>query len=199
MSEDLPYGSASAGWVRAPEARQKILDATIEMLREHAFADVTTAMIAERSGTNRPSINRNFGTREQLFDCVTKELSNRFAERAEDSAPTQILSDPDIVLRTRLIAWLLGEGLAPDDLAVRSTSRAGEATLRRQRRHGVGEETARIFNQMMVLLAEGFIVFWDTHVDFSDEDLIRGIELLGAIQRQLPHLEELLGWTAPGG
>ena len=52
---------------------------------------------------------RNFGTMHGLFDTVAKELVARFVHR-HTTGPGQILAaDEDLMLRTKLVAWILGK------------------------------------------------------------------------------------------
>jgi hypothetical protein len=51
---------------------------------------------------------------------------------------------------------------------------------------------------MAVLLAEGFLVFNDTHPTRPPEDLIAMIELFFEIRRSLGEFEQRLGWDQDG-
>ncbi|CAB4324250.1 unannotated protein [freshwater metagenome] len=185
-------------WVRAPEARQRLIDTAIELLRTHPFPEVTTRLIAEKSGVNRPAILRQFGSKEALFDEVAAELSRRFAARAPQSTGLGMLTDPDMGLRARLVAWLVGEGADPDHFRLDEDGPSAIALRARLAEHGpVSEKTARIFHRMAVLLAEGFLVFNDTHPTRPPEDLVAMMELFFDIRGNLSETEKRLGWNEP--
>ena len=185
-------------WVRAAEARQRLVDTAIELLRTHPFPEVTTRLIAEKSGVNRPAILRLFGSKEALFDEVAAELSRRFAARAKQATGLGMLTDADMALRARLVAWLVGEGADPSHFRLDEDGPSAIALQARLAEHGpVSEKTARVFHRMAVLLAEGFIVFNDTHPTRPPEDLVAMMELFFEIRRSLSETEKRLGWDEP--
>jgi len=78
----------SAEWVRAPEAKARIIDAAIELLSTKPFADVSIRKIALVAELPVSSVQRNFGMMDSLFGEVANELSRRFSKRvAEGSSP----------------------------------------------------------------------------------------------------------------
>ena len=191
-------GRPSDAWVRGPEARQRLVDTAIELLRNRPFPEVTTRLIAEESGVNRPAILRQFGSKEALFDEVAAELSRRFAARADRATGLGMLTDPDMALRARLVAWLIGEGDDPSHFRLEEDGPSAVALRARLAEHGpVSEKTARVFHRMAVLLAEGFLVFNDTHPTRPPEDLVAMMELFLEIRRNLSETEKRLGWNEP--
>jgi AcrR family transcriptional regulator len=195
---DAIEGRASDAWVRGPEARQRLVDTAIELLRNRPFPEVTTRLIAEESGVNRPAILRQFGTKEALFDEVAAELSRRFAARADRATGLGMLTDADMALRARLVAWLIGEGDDPAHFRLEEDGPSAIALQARLAEHGpVSEKTARIFHRMAVLLAEGFLVFNDTHPTRPPEDLVAMMELFFEIRASLSSIEQKLGWDHP--
>jgi len=195
---DAVEGRASDAWVRGPEARQRLVDTAIELLRTRPFPEVTTRLIAEESGVNRPAILRQFGTKEALFDEVAAELSRRFAARADRATGLGMLTDADMALRARLVAWLIGEGDDPAHFRLEEDGPSAIALRARLAEHGpVSEKTARIFHRMAVLLAEGFLVFNDTHPTRPPEDLVAMMELFFEIRGNLSETEKRLGWNEP--
>jgi len=186
-------------WVRADEARQRLVDTAIELLRTHPFPKVTTRLIAEKSGVNRPAILRQFGSKEALFDEVAAELSRRFAARAKQATGLGMLTDADMALRARLVAWLVGEGADPARFRLEEDGPSAVALQARLAEHGpVSEKTTRIFHRMAVLLAEGFLVFNDTHPTRPPEDLVAMMQLFVEIRSNLSETEKRLGWHKPG-
>jgi AcrR family transcriptional regulator len=197
-ADDAAEGRPSDSWVRAPEARQRLVETTIELLRNRPFPEVTTRLIAEVSGVNRPAILRQFGSKEALFDEVAAELSRRFAARAKQATGLGMLTDPDMALRARLVAWLVGEGDDPSHFRLEEDGPSAIALRARLAEHGpVSEKTARIFHRMAILLAEGFLVFNDTHPTRPPEDLVAMMELFFEIRASLSSFEQKLGWDQP--
>jgi AcrR family transcriptional regulator len=159
---------------------------------------VTNRLIAGESGVNRPAILRQFGSKESLFDEVAAELSRRFAARARQATGLGMLTDADMALRARLVAWLVGEGADPAHFRLEEDGPSAIALRVRLAEHGpVSEKTARVFHRMAVLLAEGFLVFNDTHPARPPEDLVAMMELFIEIRRSLSETEKRLGWNEP--
>ncbi len=182
-------------WVRAEESRQRVVDTTIEVLRTEPFPSVTSRTIAERSGVSYSSIHRNFGSMYGLFEAVVRELSDRFAERLPETSSDLIIDD-DIKLRTRLVAWMLGEGVDPATIA----SIPGNPTMRnmirrQQRASDVGDETAQVHAELMLFLGEGFSIFSPLHSEITPERMAKGIELIEWFRAHLPEAERDLGWA----
>ena len=67
-------------YVPRTTSRVLLVGATIELLRELPFDEVTVRRIAERAGLNTKAIMNIFGSQEGLFIEVAGELSRRFAE-----------------------------------------------------------------------------------------------------------------------
>ena len=182
-------------WVRAEESRQRVVDTTIEVLRTEPFPSITSRTIAERSGVSYSSIHRNFGSMYGLFEAVIRELSDRFAERLPD-AGNELVIDEDVKLRTRLVAWMLGEGVDPATIA----SIPGNPTMRNmiqrlQRSTAVSDETAQIHAELMLFLGQGFSIFSPLHSEVTAERLAKGIELIEWFRAHLADAERDLGWV----
>ena len=90
--------------VPAAEAQVRLINASIEMLREYPFDQVTAREITKRAGLALTTISRNFGSMTGLFNQVSKALMDSALTR--QSTPTQLtmFRDPDFILRSRLIA-----------------------------------------------------------------------------------------------
>ena len=196
---DRPTNGGRRRYVPRAEGRVVLIDATIELLRNNAFADVTTRKISEAADLNEFAIQRIFGSQLGLFAEVTRELSSRFAARFADLPLDEVqpaaLFDPYLVLRTRLLAWLLGSGAEPEELRIDPALSLNQALFRRHWREGaVSEEMARIFTQLIIYLAEGYITFEPTH-DSQPDDIQRLAQLVEKFRDALPQFEAELGWT----
>ena len=181
------------------EARGILIDATIDLFRVTPFAEVTTRKISQAADINEFAIQRIFGSQLDLFAVVAKELNSRFAvwfaQLPADEVQPGALLDPDLVLRTRLIAWLLGNGADPEALKIDPALALNQALLDRNREVGaVSDETARLYTQIIIYLAEGFITFAATH-DTRPDDLMREAQLIAKFRDALPQFERELGWA----
>ncbi len=109
-STDRAVPRQKRSYVPKATARGLLIDATIELLREHEFSKVTTRRIAERSKLNLAAIQSTFGSQQGLLIAVVAELGDRVAAtlRATPNTVTTIdpaiLGDPDALLRIRLVA-----------------------------------------------------------------------------------------------
>jgi len=180
-------------YVPRAEGRILLVDATIDLLRELPFSQVTVRKVAERADLNVMAITNIFGSQQELFVAVTQELADRFATMMaslpDDQVQVGMLFDENFVLRTRLVAWLIGQGVDPGVFKVDPSHRLGTVFMARQITSGSDEEQAWLFAQLLQYIGEGFIVFQDTH-DRRDGDLLRGAALLGRIRDELPRLAE---------
>ena len=180
-------------YVPRAEGRILLVDATIDLLRELPFSEVTVRKVAERADLNVMAITNIFGSQQELFVAVTRELGDRFATMMTSLPDGEVqfglLFDENFALRTRLVAWLIGQGADPQELKVDPSHRLGAVFMARQITSGADEELAWLFAQLLEYIAEGFIVFQDAH-DRRDDDLLRGAALLGRIRDELPRLAE---------
>jgi len=201
INDDLKKtsGGGRRRYVPRAEGRVVLMDATIELLRNNAFADVTTRKISEAADLNEFAIQRIFGSQLGLFAEVARELSSRFATRFADLPLDEVqpaaLLDPDLILRTRLLAWLLGSGAETEELRIDPALSLNQALFRRHWREGaVSEETARVFTQLIIYLAEGYITFEPTHIS-KPNDIMRMAQLVDKFRDALPGIEAELGWN----
>jgi AcrR family transcriptional regulator len=183
--------------VKASVAQDRLIVAAIDLLREIPIREVTSRRVASAAGVSPRVISRQFGSMVGLFDAVTKRLSEHFASQAPSLSPLELLTQPDLVLRSRLIAWLIGEGVDPARMRQRPQSDARLAMVNRFTTDlDVSPHTSRIYAEIMAYLSEGFTIFHDTHVDI-DESMIRDASrLIDFFRRSLPVAERELGWSS---
>jgi AcrR family transcriptional regulator len=102
----------------------KMIRATIELLEVHQLDDITSRMIADRSGTATNYITRYFNGRDGLFLAVASELSKRISVlvRSEKSIieidrpgnyVTRILGIPEVDMWFKVYRYLSSRNL-PD-------------------------------------------------------------------------------------
>jgi AcrR family transcriptional regulator len=61
-------------------ARERVLEAGLEVLKEDGYAGLTTAKVAARSGQNKALISYHFGSKQGLVAAVSQELSEAITE-----------------------------------------------------------------------------------------------------------------------
>ena len=59
---------------RAPESRQRVMEAVRELLREGAFHESTVEQVATRAGVSRATVYQQFGSRLGLVDAICDSL-----------------------------------------------------------------------------------------------------------------------------
>jgi AcrR family transcriptional regulator len=175
-------------------AKEKLVEATIEILRTSPFAEVTTRRISEVAGIDRSTITRQFGGLAGLFNEVCNELSNRARGRMGPSPDLANILDPDLVLQTRLTAWLITSGANVTKLDGQGVRGAREVMAQRQSElAGVSERTIFIMNEIVALASQSFIIFGETR-RFDPEDITDAVDLIRELRKLLPEAEAQLGW-----
>ena len=86
--------------VLVPTTREKMIDSTLDIIKEEGFQKVTVRKIAQRAGVNIASVNYHFGSKDAVINeallQVTKNLMTCF----------EILKDKDLDAQTRLRKFL---------------------------------------------------------------------------------------------
>ena len=102
-------------WVRGEISRKVFIDATIELLESNGFGDITTRKVAEKAGMDRSTIHQQFGSMEDLYIAVVDDLINQTLATLEGRTTFRNfpLVERPLVLRARLVAWLLANGADP--------------------------------------------------------------------------------------
>ena len=101
-----------------------MVDATIELLKDHPVDEITSRMIAQTSGTATNYISRYFGGRDGLFLAVANQLGLRISAlvRSEESMleigrpgnyVTRVMAIPEIAMWFKVHRYLSGREL-PD-------------------------------------------------------------------------------------
>jgi AcrR family transcriptional regulator len=100
----------------------KMIRATIELLGGHEVGEITSRMIAERSGTATNYISRYFGGRDALLSATANELGWRIAEAMDDYGRQPelqealpfleaVVSMPEVALWFKLFRYLSARNL----------------------------------------------------------------------------------------
>jgi AcrR family transcriptional regulator len=176
------------------EARVILFDATITLLRQLPFDEVTNSKICAEADLNPSTILQHFGSLSNLLAETARELIRRHLETAlaNPGTPTAF-SDPDVALRNRLVAWLILNG--HDPASFRSGILADETVMNFQKTSlQVDERMAAAWTTITTLIVEGFSVFESTH-DLSTAQRADVLLAIIALRNELPVIEKKLDWA----
>jgi hypothetical protein len=127
---------------------------------------------------------------------VARELAQRNLTTLPDVVD-DVVSDSDLVLRSRLVAWCLLNGASPAQFMTSRATPGGQSLLRRQDNFAkVSPRTTAAITEIYRFAFEGFAIMGKTH-EFSPEQLGDTLMLLQEIRRHLPDVERSLGWDQP--
>ncbi len=198
MVSELTSETATARRKRVPkrEARERLIQSTITLLRVLPFDEVTNQTICAEADLNPSTILQHFGTLDKLLGETALELVKRHLAKvlSADGYPTTF-ADPDVELRNRLVAWLLLNGDDPEQY--RSHLLEDEVFIEFQKLSlQVDQRAAKAWTTVTTMLIEAYSVFKSTHA-MSDEELSDVLYMIVAMRADLPSIERTLGW-APG-
>jgi AcrR family transcriptional regulator len=116
--------------VRAPDSRQRFVDAAIRLFARHSFAGTSLQMIADEVGVTKSAVHHHFRTREELLNAVIEPLLAELrtaVEAAEGQRSRRARADRmltglvDIVVGNRiLVPMLAGDPGATEMLGSRT-------------------------------------------------------------------------------
>lgn len=180
--------------VSSQEAAERLIETTILLMREGPFNNLTVRNIAAHANLNNSTIERCFGSIENLYREAARELALQSVDRLADSPDPTPLADPDFALTVRFRAWLLTNGTDPSRFLARDDQPLSEALKNRQLRiHNISPLTAQTLNELVSFIFEGYAVFNESH-GINDEIRLNILAMTYAILESLPTLETTLGW-----
>lgn len=165
------------------EARQNVLNATLELLAERDPDQITVRDIAERAGHHHRFIQDWFGGKSHLFAEAFQEINVHVAQMIDFERTSTDGPDPMIIRSVRLMNWLVandpslvtGERMRPVITRVQNMY---------QDRFGIEPETARLLAQRMMFLITGVVLFKDVF-GFAEMDIPQQVALEFDIARSL--------------
>ena len=81
MAKQLPEPQPARGPGRpASGARERVLEAGFEVLKQEGYAGLTTAKVAARSGQNKALISYHFGSKQGLVAAVGREVRDSITD-----------------------------------------------------------------------------------------------------------------------
>jgi len=187
--------------VPAAQAQELLLESAIRLLRTNPFDEATARRIAAEAGLDTSAISRNFGSMHGLFVAVCKRLTALTMERSRSQRVAasaeiglRLLTDPDLALRNRVVAWMITEGMDPgvEKESYRATLAAMAAEF--QSRVPVGDRTAMLWMQVTALIAEALAVFEEVHF-LEPADRLDAMQLMLKLRDRLPEVEREMRWV----
>jgi phage-related baseplate assembly protein len=128
-----------------------------------------------------------------LYAAVAYELAQRSLAESGEDLQTAALG-PDLVMRSRLVAWCLANGADPELFMTSRESLGGQALLARQAAFApVSSRANDAFTEIVRFAFEGFAVLGPTHA-YSERQMTDAIAMIQALRRRLPDVERDLGW-----
>jgi AcrR family transcriptional regulator len=109
-------GSVVSTAVRAPDSRQRFIDAAIRLFARHSFAGTSLQMIADEVGVTKSAVHHHFRTREELLNAVIEPLLEGLrvavtaaeAQRSRSArADCMLAGFVDIAVGNRVLAHVL--------------------------------------------------------------------------------------------
>jgi AcrR family transcriptional regulator len=192
--EESKHPQSRRSKVPRDEASSRLIDATIDLMKKIPFAELSVRKITQHADLNPSTVLRIFGTSLNLYNEVCTELLRRSVEKFGSELDPAALIDEDVVLRTKLQAWLLANGIETERISVSTDEVPVRALVENiANRAGVNERTAVAFNEILAFGAEGFIVFNEIHTQ-DQQVRLDALALIEQFEQLLPVLEERLGW-----
>jgi len=188
-------------WVPGELAVQRLVTATIELLAERRFSEVSTREIAARAGLYKQLITRHFGTIDGLFIEVVHELLSRGLAGFDGTQASLEQSQVALEMRSRLIAWLVTSGVEPLSIVPREDQEMIRDLLRSRvpaLAHDVPERAARALSSIVSLLNQANAVFVPTIHNVTPQDVLDVQLLVAYLLQQLNDASRLYGWDAEG-
>ncbi|CAB4801423.1 MAG: TetR family transcriptional regulator [Actinobacteria bacterium] len=183
--------------VPASLAKERLIETTISLLRTEPFYEVTTRRITREAGLPLAALSRNFGSLPGLFDAVAHALVKSFTDQFSEYGPLDALTNPDLVLRTRLVAWSIGQGADPSIFRPDPSAWSRIGVERQQRLAGVDERMGTAWAEIVTFVLEGYAIFSQTHGLNNQQTFEDCITVMSELQKSLKTLEAQLGWDQP--
>jgi AcrR family transcriptional regulator len=180
---------------------QRLVTATIELLAERRFSEVSTREIAARAGLYKQLITRHFGTIDGLFIEVVHELLSRGLAGFDGTQASLEQSQVALEMRSRLIAWLVTSGVEPLSIVPREDQEMIRDLLRSRvpaLADDVPERAARALSSIVSLLNQANAVFVPTIHNVTPQDVLDVQLLVAYLLQQLNDASRLYGWDAEG-
>lgn len=162
---------------RTVSARQAIIDATVELIRQRGVAGTSIADVIARSGTSAGAIYHHFGSKEELVLEVGKTAIAKPMAMILDTTPGLAPAD---ILRAALGRVAEDEGLAELLLQIWAGAKSDAALFALMRKEGTAMKA------LVVQFMRSWCAVNAPHADPDNlTDLLLGLVMGFAVQRAL--------------
>ena len=186
-----PAPKKRAPRVSALQVSDLLIETVIDLVLTTPIEEITTRIIGEKISMDPQVIFRNFGSLNNLFIAVSKEMGVRFSPAV--TADNFIEHLPVLIPRFKLLTYLLGNGVPGEELMFDD-----DATLNAIRTQSeIDGIPTRVANAMAILniyVLEGFLAFNSIH-RFTMEETIDAAQLLSALTANLGAVAHHLDWA----
>ncbi len=177
--------------ISAEEVSNPLIETVIDLVLTTPIEEITTRSIGEKISMDPQVIFRNFGSLNNLFVAVSKEMGARFSPAVTPENFIEHL--PVLIPRFKLLTYLLGNGVPGEQLMFDD-----DATLNAVRSQpeidGVPTRVANAMAILNIYVLEGFLAFNSIH-RFTMEETIDAAQLLSALTANLGTIANDLGWA----
>ena len=192
ISEHMdPAPRKRAPRVSAEQVSDLLIETVIDLVLTTPIEEITTRSIGEKISMDPQVIFRNFGSLNNLFVAVSKEMGARFSPA---ETPENFIEHlPVLVPRFKLLTYLLGNGVPGEQLMFDD-----DATLNAIRSQpeidGVPTRVANAMAILNIYVLEGFLAFNSIH-RFTMGETIDAAQLLSALTANLGSVSKNLDWA----
>lgn len=185
------------------EAEIKMIQATSELMKTTAPADITVQLISSTAGVHHDYVARYFGSREELFVQAVERTTLAYLAVSQQASPSEVhqamTSGNDLIhlasVRGRLISYLLACGVSPERFRSTQELLMANATKVFQNEK-LSDRTKRNFVLIATLLIQSQQTMGEVDgLTEQDKDDLRAF--LGSFSLFAELLQENLGWATP--
>ena len=185
------------------EAEIKMIQATSELMKTTAPADITVQLISSTAGVHHDYVARYFGSREELFVQAVERTTLAYLAVSQQASPTEVqqalTAGNDLIhlasVRGRLISYLLACGVNPERFRSTQELLMANATKVFQNEK-LSDRTKRNFVLIATLLIQSQQTMGEVDgLTDQDKDDLRAF--LGSFALIAELLQENLGWATP--
>lgn len=185
------------------EAEIKMIQATSELMKTTAPADITVQLISSTAGVHHDYVARYFGSREELFVQAVERTTLAYLAVSQQASPTEVqqalTAGNDLIhlasVRGRLISYLLACGVSPERFRSTQELLMANATKVFQNEK-LSDRTKRNFVLIATLLIQSQQTMGEVDgLTDQDKDDLRAF--LGSFALIAELLQENLGWETP--
>jgi hypothetical protein len=177
--------------VSAEQVSDLLIETVIDLVLTTPIEEITTRSIGEKISMDPQVIFRNFGSLNNLFVAVSKEMGARFSPAVTPENFIEHL--PVLIPRFKLLTYLLGNGVPGEQLMFDD-----DATLNAIRSQpeidGVPTRVANAMAILNIYVLEGFLAFNSIH-RFTMGETIDAAQLLSALTANLGSVSKNLDWA----